>query len=136
MGYNTQFNGELKFNSDLTGKQLAKIKSFLDEDCRDHPEWGREDLTYIDLQFLDDFSGLKWNGAEKTYDLADKINVIIDEMKKEFPDFSLSGKLLAKGEDIDNNYWIEIVDGHAVNIPIDIIHNTIICPHCGKKFLF
>lgn len=39
MGYDTQFDGILKFKNELTLPQLAKIRTFLGEDCREHPEW-------------------------------------------------------------------------------------------------
>ena len=59
------------------------------EDCRKHPEWGDTNLSYIDLQLTDDFSALEWDGSEKTYNLQDKVNLIIREMKKDDPDFEL-----------------------------------------------
>lgn len=134
MGYTTNFEGEFKFKEELTGSQLAKIKSFLGEDCRDHPEWGRTDLTYIDLELLEDFSGLKWDGSEKTYDLVDKINLIIIEMRKEIPDFDLTGKMSAQGEEIDDKYEIIIKDGLAVQVDIKPSGTKVLCPHCKESF--
>lgn len=134
MGYTTNFEGEFKFKEELTGSQLAKIKSFLGEDCRDHPEWGRTDLTYIDLELLEDFSGLKWDGSEKTYDLVDKINLIIIEMRKEIPDFDLTGKMSAQGEEIDDKYEIIIKDGLAVQVDIKPSGTKVLCPHCEESF--
>lgn len=135
MGYTTTFKGELKFTTDLTAKQLSKVKSFLDEDCREHPEWGRTDLTYIDLEISSDFSGLKWNGAEKTYDLAEKINLITEQMQKEFPEFGLEGSLLAQGEEIDDRYAIVIENGKAKQVEIKIKGTKVRCPHCDESFI-
>jgi hypothetical protein len=45
MGYSTEFRVELKFTTDLTAKQLGKVKSFLGQDCREHAEWNKQDLT-------------------------------------------------------------------------------------------
>jgi len=114
MGYDTQSDGILKFKNELTIPQLTKIRTFLGEDCREHPEWGKTNLTYIDLELSKDYSGLKWDGSEKTYDLKDKINLIITEMKKSFPDFELEGHLLAQGDSIEDRYYISIENGLAI----------------------
>jgi hypothetical protein len=107
----------------------------LDEDCREHPEWGRADLTYIDLELLDDFSGVKWNGAEKTYDLEEKVNVIIDEMRKEFPNFGLQGEMIAQGEDIEDRWSLLIENGRAIKRDVVITGQKIKCPHCDEYFI-
>lgn len=134
MGYDTQFDGILKFKNELTIPQLTKIRTFLGEDCREHPEWGKTNLTYIDLELSKDYSGLKWDGSEKTYDLKDKINLIITEMKKSFPDFELEGHLLAQGDSIEDRYYISIENGVAVES--DILDKKtveqVICRSCDK----
>ena len=98
MGYTTQFKGELKFGRDFSGSELSKLKSMLGEDCQDHPEWKTNDLYRVDLELLDDFSGLKHDESEKTYSLEKIVNVVIKEMRKTVPDFSLVGKLLVTRE--------------------------------------
>ena len=135
MGYSTEFKGELKFTTILTPEQLLKVKSFLGEDCRSHPEWGEQNLSYIDLEFLPDLSGLKWDGSEKTYDLVKKVNLIIVEMRKEYPEFGLIGKMLAQGEEIDDRWIIEIINGKAIKSPIETKSSLIKCPHCGENFI-
>lgn len=134
MGYNTDFKGEFKFTKELTASQLSKISSFLGEDCRDHPEWNAPNMTYIDLELLEDFSGIKWDGSEKTYDMVDKINLIINNMKKTMPEFGLIGKMLAQGEDIDDRYEILIQDGYAFEKKIQPSGSKIVCPHCEQSF--
>lgn len=135
MGYSTDFLGELKFTTDLTAKQLAKVKSFLGEDCRDHPEWNTEDLFYVNLELLDDFSGLKWDGSEKTNDLDEIVNVVINEMRKEYPDFGLEGKLLAQGEELTDRWLLSIENGRAVKKKIELKGTKVTCPHCGEIFI-
>lgn len=135
MGYNTNFKGELKFTKELTASQLAKLKTYLGEDCRDHPEWGRTDLTYIDLELLNDFSGICWNCAEKTYDLEDKVNLVIAQMQAEYPDFGLAGKLRAQGEDIEDSWWLVIENGIAVRRDIELKGRKVKCPHCDETFI-
>ena len=124
MGYSTKFKGVLKFTKELTIPQLTKLKSFLGEDCRDHPEWHREDLTYIDLKISKDYDGLEWDGSEKTYDLVEKTNLIITEMKKDYPDFGLDGSLLAQGEDNGDIWKISIVNGVAVEKDIELNNDS------------
>lgn len=135
MGYTTTFKGELKFTKELTGSQLAKLKGFLGEDCRNHPEWDGGNMTYIDLELLDDFSGIQWDGSEKTYDLEKKVNLVIKQMQSEYPDFGLEGKLRAQGEDIEDAWWLVIVNGVAVRKDIELTGRKIECPHCGEHFI-
>lgn len=62
MGYSTDFKGELKFTRELTGSELATLKGILGEDCRNHPDWDAKNLYHMDLEMLEDFSGIKvWN---------------------------------------------------------------------------
>jgi hypothetical protein len=134
MGYNTEFQGEFKFNQELTASQLAKVKSFLGEDCRDHPEWNVKDLYYINLELLEDFTGLKWDRTEKTYGMVEALNLIIVQMRVDMPSFNLTGKLLAQGEDIDDRYEIIIRDGVAIRVDIKPTGTKVECPHCGESF--
>lgn len=87
MGYSTNFEGTLKFTDTITIPMMAIVKTFLGEDCRDHVEWERTDLSYIDLELSNDLTGLCWNGSEKTYDLVEKVNLIITEVQKVYPTF-------------------------------------------------
>lgn len=135
MGYTTTFKGELKFTKELTATQLAKLKTYLGEDCRNHAEWGRTDLSYIDLELLKDFSGLCWDGSEKTYDLEDKINLVIDQMRIEYPDFGLQGKLLAAGEEAGDRWWLIVENGVAIRKDIELTGRKVECPHCGETFI-
>lgn len=134
MGYSTEFKGELKFTTELTASQLAKVKSFLGEDCRQHPEWGAMGMSYIDLELLDDFTGLKWDGSEKTYDLTEKVNLIITEMQKDYPEFGLQGSFIAQGEDIDDRWVLKANGSVAKREDIVMTGEKVTCPHCGEDF--
>ena len=134
MGYSTNFSGTLKFKKELTASQIVKVKSFLGQDCRQHPEWG-SNLTFIDLQLTDDFSALEWDGSEKTYNLQDKVNLIIREMKKVYPDFELEGSLLAQGESIEDRWSLVIESNTAFKRDIALTGKRIKCPCCGEYFL-
>lgn len=135
MGYSTEFRGKLEFANEATAKQLAKVKTFLGEDCREHPEWGATNLTYINLQLADDFTGLEWNGSEKTYDLTEKVNLIIDKVREVYPDFELTGELMAQGEDIEDRWKLRIEDGKAVKVKIQIAGRKCECPYCEEEFI-
>jgi hypothetical protein len=134
MGYDTKFTGRLNFTGDFRVKHLSEVKKFLGEDCRDHPEWGEADLAYIDLKLTDDCLGLQWSGDEKTYELDKKINLIIEQMQKEFPDFGLEGELLAQGDEPDDRYKIIVKDGKAKIVNIVVKGTKVICPHCDEYF--
>jgi hypothetical protein len=139
MGYNTDFDGELKFAKELTASQLAAVQQFLGEDCRDHPEWGASShLYHIDLEFLPDFSGIKWNGAEKTYQMIECINLITERVREVMPDFRMTGTLLARGEQRDGKDVWQIVmqeDGTAVRQELKPPVGLVICPDCGHGFI-
>jgi hypothetical protein len=134
MGYTTEFRGALKFVPELNARQLAKVKSFFGEDVRKHPEWGRSNLYYIHLAFLDDFSGIEWDGTENSYDMVEQVNLIIKEMRKEWPEFGLEGKFLAQGEDIEDRWELQIADGWAVEKKMPLIGQKVRCPHCHNDF--
>lgn len=66
MGYHTDFKGTLKFTHPLTAEPIAYLKTILGEWCHNHPEWNVPHLRYgVDLELLDDASGLQWNGGGK-----------------------------------------------------------------------
>lgn len=139
MGYSTSFEGELRFASELTATQLAALNSMLGEDARDHPEWKVDPstyLNYIDLELSSDFSGLKWSGAEKTYGLEEAVNVITREMRKTWPEFRITGQLLAQGESLEDR-WVLHVDeeGKASKKEVVLTGRKITCPHCDEAFM-
>lgn len=135
MGYSTTFTNELKFTTDLKASELAELSKFLGEDCREHPEWGGSGLTYIDLELTKDFTGLKWNGAEKTYDLVAKVNLVIGKMKEKYPDFGLTGELTAQGEEVGDIWKLSIENNIAYERKIQFENKKLItCPHCEEEF--
>lgn len=136
MGYSTSFTGSLQFTADPTTKQLAKLKSMFGEDCRDHKEWeGCSGLSYVDLQLTDDFTGIEWSGAEKTYELDKVVSVVVREMRKEFPEFGLRGALFAQGEDAEDRWQLAIGDdGLARRVAVQIVGTKVVCPNCEHKF--
>jgi hypothetical protein len=89
---------------------------------------------HIDYELLPDFSGIQWNGSEKAYDMEHIANFLIDKIKEMFPDFALTGKMIAQGEDIDDRWELIIgEDGRAIKRMVKPSGSAIICPHCEKK---
>ncbi|MBI1923859.1 hypothetical protein HYR99_06375 [Candidatus Poribacteria bacterium] len=137
MGYHTDFKGTLKFTHPLTAEQIAYLKTILGEWCHNHPEWNVPHLRYgVDLELLDDASGLQWNGAEKTYDMDEIVALVIRLMKERYPDFGLTGKLLAQGEAIDDRWQLSIENGEVKTRDLAIEGKEIECPHCHKTFVY
>ena len=135
MGYTTEFKGVLQFTTELKASQLAFLTSILKEDCREHPEWDAKGLSYIDLQLTADFSGIEWDGAEKSYDMDHIVNVVIRLMRDKWPAFGLKGKFIAQGEDIDDRWELTIENNWAVRHDIVISGQKVTCPHCEEMFV-
>lgn len=137
MGYHTDFSGKLSFTRPLTSEQKTYLNTILGERCVNHPEWNAPHLRYgVDLKLLDDESGLKWNGAEKTYDMDQIVQLVIRLMQEKFPDFGLTGKLIAQGESIDDLWQLYIENGEVKTKDLAIEGKEIECPHCHRTFVY
>ena len=126
MGYHTDFRGELSFNEDITVKQVKAVQSILDHTVVNN--------RLIDLIITEDMSGLEWDESESTYNLVSGVNHIIRTMSLEFPDFSLSGELKAKGEGQGDVWTLKIVNGEAVKVEEPKVGDLVECPHCYVQF--
>jgi hypothetical protein len=118
MGYTTKFKGELTFGIPLRFEQHIKLEKILGEDVREHPEWGVSKdsyMSYVDLEITKGLTGLQWDGSEKTYEMPELIALVIRLMQEDFPEFSLSGKFAAQGEEIGDYYEI-IVNKNKISI--------------------
>ncbi len=136
MGYYTEFLGSLKFTSELTASELTEVVKFLGEDCRDHPEWKNAlNLTHVNLKLLDDFSGVEWNGSERTYDLCEKLNMIVSNLRLTLPDFGFEGNIMAQGEDFDDRWEIYCVGGFCYRRDRSVKGRKIECPYCEETFM-
>lgn len=138
MGYTTRFSGTLSFTKEVTVRQLVKLKSFFGEDCREHPEWSPDKYTaYIDLRITEDLEGIEWDDeTEKNSGMVDAVNIIIREMRKEWPDFGLTGSFIAQGEDLDDRWALVIgEDGFAHEEKLVVAGKKVECPHCHRKFI-
>ncbi len=135
MGYSTKFTGTLEFTCELTIPMLTKLQALCGEDPR-KLGYPRERTGYIDLEPTKDLKGLQWDDSEKTYYLENSVNIVIAEMRKDFPEFGLRGELLAQGEEIEDR-WRLVMEApdRAVKIEVPMAGAIIKCPHCGEKFI-
>ena len=145
MGYSTDFRGKLKFRNELSASHIAYLLTFLGADRRDigyDDPWDYIDGKYgkywyhIDLEFTEDFSGLKWNDCEKTYELENIINFLTYKMDEKFPDFDfeLEGQLQAQGEDMEDRWTLFMKNGKAIKLQRPKKGKKIECPHCEEEF--
>jgi hypothetical protein len=142
MGYSTDFEGTLTFAHEATAPQLAALNAMFGKDFRDHPEWTPERDEYghydpdIKLKLADDFSGIQWNGWEKAYRLDLSVNVVTNEMRKTWPDFTLAGELMAQGEDIEDRWRLYIDEnGMAQREELALVGKLVTCPLCEGRFV-
>lgn len=136
MGYNTRFSGVLKFTCEPTTAMLAMLNGLFGQDAREIG--GGRESGYIDLELTKDFSGIQWDsGTEKTYYLEKSVNLVIQEMRKAFPVFGLTGTLLAQGEDVEDRWELYIGDdGLAHKRKVAIPGTKVKCPHCHQSFYY
>lgn len=140
MGYNTKYDGQLRFAHVVTVRQIALLNQVLGESAIDlAKQLGKprsDEYGYIDLELAPDLSALKWSGSEKTYFLDKSINLVIDYLRKHTGDFRLSGSMTAQGEDVSDRRELFIDDdGYAHERKIAPVGAVIICPECSHKFI-
>jgi hypothetical protein len=137
MGYSTDYSGELKFVVPLSSTELGALNLFMGADPRDHKEWNASnEIGYIDLELTKDFSGIKWDGAEKNRGMVEAVNLIVEQMKKIKPDFALTGAMQAQGEDIEDRWSLVIDGGIAKRVETPPPGEKIKCPHCEEYFYY
>lgn len=137
MGYTTNFNGCLKFKKEISIKELIRIQQILGEeiDKKDAAEFKTDNhFIYVDLSINTDYDGIEWDGSEKSYYFEEQVNFVIQYMRKEFPDFGLTGEIMAQGEEIGDVWKLYIGDdgfAHKKELKVD---GLVECPDCGHKF--
>lgn len=133
MGYSTDYTGVLLFNQIITGPMLARLGKILGEDMREHPEVKVVgDFCHLDLEVVCDYSGLKWNGAEKSYAMDDQIKTVINHMQEEYPDFMVYGTLACQGEEASDRYDLSVEGGEITRQEYTVTPTQGECPHCGE----
>ena len=134
MGYNTDFNGEIKITPKLTQKQMDFISKMFG-DMRDFdPEMAKKlDLTWFNLEFNTE-GNLQWDGGEKTYDMQEKIQYLIDKTIEKWPELQFNGEMQADGEETDDNWILKVTDNIVTTEELIITGKKVTCPHCDEDF--
>lgn len=132
MGYNTEYVGNLKFTKELKTSELAYLNSLFDWD-----ETIEElDNGYVALELLPNFTGIRWNDGEKTRNMAQILNYVINKMRLKMSGFGLEGEFLCQGEDVEDRYKIVIQDGVAIPRMFPHTGSKVQCPKCEYDFYF
>lgn len=141
MGHSTEYTGTLMFRDELTASQIAAANKIFGEDTRDHAEWDKFRISgsymyHIHLDFNDDYTGILWDGGEKTNDLEESINLFLNVMEDiGKPVTLLDGEIFAQGEEATDRSWIQMRDNVATIVEIIVTGRKVECPHCGSDFL-
>jgi hypothetical protein len=56
--------------------------------------------------------------------------------QQKYPEFGLTGKLLAQGEDIEDRWQLYIENGEVKTRELAQSGKEIECPHCHQKFVY
>lgn len=133
MGYSTKFQGVLKFTHEPSIPQIRVLREMEGVDSRNVGVKGAH-WYYLDLVVTDELDGLQWNGAEKTGGMDEQVRYVIAEMRKQWPEFGLTGEMRAQGEE-PGDRWVLKVDGDVVKrieTPPKGVKAT--CPSCAHTF--
>lgn len=137
MGYSTDFKGELRLRGGTTVQELRTLKQFFN--LGDPREFalanGYGDPGYVDLELTDDLSALKWNGTEKTRGMPQAVQMIVGEMRKQYPEFTLDGTLQAQGEEADDRWDLVVESGVTRIVKYRMVGDKVECPECRHKFV-
>jgi len=117
VGYSTTFLGLAKFRKPLTDEQLGIIQSYIDDESADLELAGRdEDGNWID------YDALKWNGAEKTYDMVRWLFEIGELLQENDPEQGFAdGYLEAYGESAGDLWCVKFKDGLAYEVGAKLV---------------
>jgi hypothetical protein len=139
MGYSTDFIGELRFTRVMTPIELAYIERQMGFDL---PEdfngyiYPHGKPHYVQFELTQDKTGIRWDENEKFYKAVEAVNFIIDNARREIPDFGLTGQLEAQGEQIGDHWFLVIgKDGFASRINAPKAGDKLTCPHCGEEIV-
>ena len=111
MGYNISYKGTFRFKEELTDFQIEKLEELLDS---------RLDSVWSPLWFNKNRTGLEYSGAEKATGMDIFVKALIREMKKDFPNFGLEGRIYGQGESFGHLFYIEIKDNKIEEVDLDV----------------
>lgn len=129
MGYSTSFEGEILITPELMASHIKHIEQTIDrledDNSKDyHP----------DYEFNKDYTGLIWNGAEKSRGMDEAIKDIIAATTNLYPEIKFNGQLKAQGEEYDDRWILRVVDNLVDTEDLILTGKEVICPECKYKF--
>jgi hypothetical protein len=87
----------------------------------------------MDLKLTEDMKGIEWDGSEKTSPMWHLVNVLIEVVKRDIPDFVLTGSMACQGEDMDDRWNLVMVENAATRVDAPMSGRAISCPYCEHK---
>lgn len=138
MGYTTTFDGELKFNRELTHMEWLDLTRL--GDCYDHEHYAEftdtpETLPDGYLQWVPNQlgTGLIWNSGEKFYDYIHWLRWLIKHYMKP-RGIVLNGEIRWQGEEIEDTGVI-VATNNKITTKKLVVEGIVDCPNCGERFL-
>lgn len=136
MGYSAHYTGEFKFVPEINRAGIMMLTGLLKgrADLREQTwkaylaQFGVEpepDQYYIDLEFNDDFTGLRHTGGGSVYyaSMVSAVKLITALLRNAQPEMKLQGEMEATGE--DGERWKIVIDenGEAREIQGKIVYD-------------
>lgn len=119
MGYTTSFDGVFEITPHLSKKLMREINQFCEE-RHGGPSKAFDGMPGFWCDYETDGESLFWSGKEKSYDMLQWLQYLLDNYFT--PNgHTLTGKMMAQGEDPDDRWGMKVVDGRAKEIKIAIV---------------
>jgi hypothetical protein len=123
MGYTTTFRGRLRTSRLLSDTEVGRINSFCEKRHGGNMRPFRN-MPGFWCNWEADNESIFWNGAEKSYAMDEWLEVLIEKFFDPWK-VSLSGKMLAQGEQMNDTWTLEVLPGNKVvrtniNIPVNL----------------
>jgi hypothetical protein len=114
MGYNTSFTGEFQIHPKLSEEKVDEISNFI-ESNHGYDKYSGIGTRWCNWEIINEFFGdeftvLRWNESEKSYNMFEWLKVIQEKFLK---DHTITGEVEASGEEF-LDYWKMIADGKTV----------------------
>lgn len=111
MGYSTSFSGAIQLSRQLKGFEKDAFNSF----CSDRHDDNVGPGIWCDLEVSDDGQSIRWNGAEKTYELENWVPFVIARFLEPWGVVA-NGHLDANGERAGDIWQINVKDNVVTRV--------------------
>lgn len=114
MGYNTDFEGAMTLTPELTTAQTNIINKFCEQRHGGNMDV-HEGMPGFWCNWETDGTKLFWNGAEKSYDMPEWLELLIEEFFSGWG-VKVTGKMLAQGERREDRWTMEVGEDQKIGI--------------------